>query len=145
MASPASSFRDRMNIGYFVEYSTLYRGYLAGLERDHEPDEIAVQMRYYGKVIRNKADICKWAHPALLRKDELRIDNMEPPEREKAFFAALEYADTEPEIFKDTFNRLEILETYLRVYGCPSDVKERILKAEISSDAALASLYRKYS
>ena len=133
-----------MNIGYFVEYSTLYRGYLAGLEPDHEPDEIAVQMRYYRKVIRNKAEISKWAHPALLRKDELRIDNMEPPEREKAFFAALEYADVEPEIYRDTFSRFEILETYLRTYGCPSDVKERTLKAEVSGDSALAGLYRKY-
>lgn len=141
----SSSFRDRMNIGYFIEYSTKYRGYLDGLKLDHEPDEIAVQMRCYRKVIRNKAEISKWAHPALLRKDELRIDNMEPLEREKTFFAAFEYAVAEPEIYRDTFNQLEILEAYLRTYGCPSDVKERILKAEIAGDIELAGLYRKFS
>lgn len=72
------------------------------------------------------------------------IDNLSAEELENTFFGALEYADSEPEIYKNTFKKPVILESYLSVYGCPSDVEKRILKAEVTGDSGIAELYEKY-
>ena len=137
-------FDRKMDVGYFIEYAKTYREYIRSLELDHEPEEIEQQMKYYKRIMHNKADIRKWAHPALTRKDELKIDNMSDDEREKEFFGELEYADAYLEIYKNTFSKSAILEQYMKAYGCPSDVEERILKAEVAGDFGLASLYGKY-
>lgn len=58
-----NKFDSKMDIGYFIEYCKIYRSYLKSLEQDHEPDEIKTQMRYYRKIMHNKADLYKWEHP----------------------------------------------------------------------------------
>ena len=139
-----STFDRKMDIGYFIEYSKIYRDYFKRLELDHEQDEIESQMLCYGKIIHDKADMFKWEHPALSRKDELKIDNLTDTEREKIFFRELDYADFRPEIYQNTFSKLNILESYIIAYGCPSDAEERMLKAEIAGDFDLAGIYGKY-
>jgi len=141
-----SNRKAKEAVAFFIEYCRAYERKLYDISSDHEDDEIPTAMITYEKMIGQVARVSVCAHPFTGKStDELKIDNLPKQAVETMFFDSLEYAQRHERIFSNTSSRNMLMEFYIKAFGPPTDVKARILKAEVSGDEDLVRILRSCS